>query len=240
MKRGFRYEYYAGIKTDSLEILEYSHGDGTHSYWKCLCLYCGKTFLSQQRRVLTRKGCGCKNVAAFKDITNQVFGNLLVVKYLFTNKFSHRVWECLCECGNTAKVEYRNLSVGRTKSCGCLADETRRLKRKPNSLAAKTTVYGSYKKQAKKKNVPFELPFDIFVEMISKKCSYCGVEPLNNRKDRGGKYFRYNGIDRIIPEKGYVISNVCTCCIICNRSKNSLSKEAFMEWIKRVYSFNFK
>lgn len=53
-----------------------------------------------------------------------VFGRLTVVRKL-EEKASDGcfMWECLCACGNTHKAKTYNLSIGRTRSCGCLARE---------------------------------------------------------------------------------------------------------------------
>lgn len=34
------------------------------------------------------------------------------------------MWNCLCECGNTKRIEASSLKNGTTKSCGCLQKET--------------------------------------------------------------------------------------------------------------------
>ena len=38
-------------------------------------------------------------------------------------------------------------------------------------------------------------------------------------------------------ELGYIKSNCVPCCYICNRAKNILSREDFLNWIKRVYNY---
>ena len=58
----------------------------------------------------------------FKDLTNQKFGKLLVLKFSHKDK-NQTVWECLCECGNITYVKSVNLKNNRTKSCGCLKKE---------------------------------------------------------------------------------------------------------------------
>jgi len=44
-------------------------------------------------------------MALIKDITNQKFGKLLVIKNTLTkNKQGYYLWECLCDCGNSHLV----------------------------------------------------------------------------------------------------------------------------------------
>jgi len=38
-----------------------------------------------------------------------------------------RLWECLCECGETKLISEAHLSTGRIKSCGCLRRERKEL-----------------------------------------------------------------------------------------------------------------
>lgn len=50
-----------------------------------------------------------------KDITNQKFGKLTVLKYL-----GNSMWECKCDCGNITKANSYNIRSGHTNSCGCI------------------------------------------------------------------------------------------------------------------------
>ena len=53
------------------------------------------------------------------QLNKEKFGRLLAIKRI--EKQGHNnIWVCLCECGNTTKVQESNLISGHTKSCGCL------------------------------------------------------------------------------------------------------------------------
>jgi len=54
-----------------------------------------------------------------KDLTGQRFGKIVAVRPTDERKNGHTVWECLCDCGNTAYVTNVKLTTGKTKSCGC-------------------------------------------------------------------------------------------------------------------------
>lgn len=49
------------------------------------------------------------------DLTGKRFGRWSVQSYA-----GGKFWNCLCDCGSTAKVQSNPLRVGSSKSCGCL------------------------------------------------------------------------------------------------------------------------
>ena len=55
------------------------------------------------------------------DLTNQVFGNLKVIKRV-ENINGRPVWSCLCLCGKTVEVKSKNLVTNKSKHCGCLTN----------------------------------------------------------------------------------------------------------------------
>ena len=92
--------------------------------WECKCK-CGKTAFIKTNSLTTGAvtSCGCKSVASrFKatDIKVQKFGMLKAVKMTDERKDTYVVWECICDCGNTALVSFRYLMKGWTYNCGCI------------------------------------------------------------------------------------------------------------------------
>ena len=61
------------------------------------------------------------------DITGNRYGRLTVIREVERMRYasgnSHRVWECLCDCGNIIRCTTDRLRRGNTKSCGCLRKE---------------------------------------------------------------------------------------------------------------------
>ena len=57
------------------------------------------------------------------DLTGQRFGRLVAIKDAGYTKNHSRVWECKCDCGNTAFVKAESLKYGEIKSCGCLRSD---------------------------------------------------------------------------------------------------------------------
>ena len=66
----------------------------------------------------------------------------------------------------------------------------------------------SYKYNAKKQGVPFDLTKEYFDAFTKGDCAYCKRSPTT-----------WFGIDRIVPTIGYVIGNVVSCCYDCNLDK---------------------
>lgn len=60
-----------------------------------------------------------------KDLTGQTFGRLTVIEFAGKDKHGAAKWRCYCACGNSPNqiVLGRALTVGCTKSCGCLVKE---------------------------------------------------------------------------------------------------------------------
>lgn len=58
----------------------------------------------------------------FKDIAGNRYGRLTVVGYDGKRGKGH-FWKCLCACGNFRIVRRGDLTMNRTKSCGCLRKE---------------------------------------------------------------------------------------------------------------------
>lgn len=68
-----------------------------------------------------------------KDRRGQAFGKLTVIEYAGSERqrgaYRTKVlWKCKCSCGNTIVVTANNLISGNTKSCGCIADQSRKTK----------------------------------------------------------------------------------------------------------------
>jgi len=57
------------------------------------------------------------------DLTGQKFGRLVVIKDVGQNSGDRQICECLCICGKQKNIPTYNLTIGKTKSCGCLREE---------------------------------------------------------------------------------------------------------------------
>lgn len=59
-------------------------------------------------------------MGVFKDLTGQRFGKLYVIEYVGI-KNHKAIFKCKCDCGNETIAQGTLLSLGKTRSCGCLA-----------------------------------------------------------------------------------------------------------------------
>jgi len=212
--------------------------DKKRHQWYCKCDCGGETYTKSSNLVLGyRKSCCCSRGLGKKICSGEKFGKLKVLDF---NSHKNK-WRCLCDCGKENYVASNFLKRGRIKSCGCGRIEPKLEKRRPNNESLKLLILRSYKISAKKRNIQFDLLKDFFFNIIQKPCHYCGENPNRTQKRflEYDKNFRYNGIDRIDNNKGYIENNVVPCCFICNSAKSIMRLEQFKEWIKKVYDKQF-
>lgn len=104
-------------------------------------------------------------------------------------------------------------------------------------LKSARRVYYKYQYRAKSRGTAFSIDFGTFRELAEKNCSYCGAEPVEVGSKRHVIPWKYNTIDRIINEKGYVEGNVQPCCKVCNKLKSNLSEHEFITIVSRIVCY---
>jgi len=184
-----------------------------------------------------------------KDLTGKRFGNLLVLREVdpVVAKSGALVhwWECMCDCGKPTTVRRNGLTSGGTKSCGCKQKESVRRMARERRLSPgrsqRNILLKSYKTAAANRELVWALTDEQFDALISGDCHYCDAEPVppRRRKVRTNLYgeFTYNGIDRLDNTLGYVVGNVVSCCIHCNKMKNNRTVQEFLQHIQLVLEF---
>jgi hypothetical protein len=170
------------------------------------------------------------------------YNNLTPIELCYLDSKGRKLYKSKCDCGNEKIIYGHLMKLGIIKSCGCLHKKQMlskfgKSRRKNFGEAALNNLYRDYKKGAKKRNLIFDIPIDIFSSLVKQNCHYCNASPsnttYNNNRYFGG--FLSNGIDRIDSRKGYLINNVVPCCCKCNRSKSDMTLEEFREWVNTVY-----
>ena len=192
------------------------------------------------------------------NLVGKKFNRLLVIEDTGMMRYTHAIYKCLCDCGNTKNVASEHLKSGNVKSCGCLAIENGRKQfinnkyAKGNTWGRKSpgenganTLFRVYKSAAKKRGHSFQLKKQEFLTLTQQNCFYCNKLPSSSitaNKNTGGTLegikhseFIYNGIDRIDNKVGYIIDNCVPCCKNCNRAKASLSYDEFLYMVKLIY-----
>lgn len=166
------------------------------------------------------------------EIVGKKYGRLMAVERNGFNKNKRSVWFCKCDCGNIVSVDISSLRNGSTKSCGCLNKELRSL---PKYEAFFNRVFERMKRGAKDRNYEWRLTKEEVKILTKQNCYYCDVEPKNRSSYLypNGKY-DYNGLDRVDNSKGYTLDNVVPCCKICNRSKDIMTKEDFIDHCRKI------
>jgi hypothetical protein len=90
-------------------------------------------------------------------------------------------------------------------------------------------VYSQLKHQAKKREMPFELTFEYYLENLANKpCKYCHSINTKHWVDR------YKNDHKI----GYTIENSVPCCEHCNKSKMDKDPIAWINHCKEVAKHN--
>lgn len=62
-------------------------------------------------------------MGVIKDLTGQRFGRLVAIRQDGRDKYGRVMWLCQCDCGSAKTIRSRDLTSGRTQSCGCLNKE---------------------------------------------------------------------------------------------------------------------
>lgn len=203
-------------------------------YWKVLC-ECGEEKQASGQSLVTgsAKSCGC--LRRHKIVLGQKFVKWTVIDIVRVG--DRRVYVCQCECGWVTNQQASCLVKGKTTMCKSCSNKNY-LKSAPAARDAdQKLLYGVYKRNAKTRGYDFNLSYNLFLQLITENCNYCGAGPSNVRKSssKNGGTLIYTGIDRVDNCLGYEPENVVPCCSQCNTSKKTLSREEFLSWVEKVY-----
>lgn len=149
-------------------------------------------------------------------------------------------WKCRCDCGVITVKSSHALRNGDTKTCGCGSHP---MKYSDPTMAAFKELLCQYRKNAIKCGRDFDLTEELFRELTSQCCHYCGKEPSQEgffsrtkRKTESTqrKPYVFNGIDRVNNTKGYTEENTVPCCKLCNWMKSNLPKVEFLAHVRQI------
>ena len=181
-----------------------------------------------------------------RDITNQRFGRLTVIRPVGQTVQKCWIWECRCDCGKIKNITSAHIVNGSTKSCGCFKAENLKLREgKLHHCWAgykeiSKTFYMRMVTAAKQRGWEWELTIEYLWELFlnqNRKCAMTGIEmvmPIHLRQLTKRNQITAS-LDRIDPTKGYVIGNVQWVCKRVNYMKHVLTQELFLDWVKKIY-----
>lgn len=87
--------------------------------WICRC-ECGNEKAVSGKILRKGKSKSCGQCTRHIMKPGERFGKLITIEDTGkTDSSRHKLWRCICDCGNEIIVASRNLTTGNTKSCGC-------------------------------------------------------------------------------------------------------------------------
>lgn len=95
--------------------------------------------------------------------------------------------------------------------------------------------YRTIQFNARKRSIPVEMTQFEFIEWYNKQekvCRYCLLKDLSKLVMIGGR--KRFSIDRMDNSKGYLLDNICLCCLVCNQVKSNLFSYSEMVKIGKV------
>ena len=136
---GRKYKYFINLnqKYGRWYVLRKDKYHNNVQYYWCRC-DCGTEKVVSNRGLFTglSKSCGCLRREILKELDlkhliprigppikhviqlNKKYNRWTAIEQI--NKSNPRIYLCECECGNRKNIEAKDLSRGKSKSCGCL------------------------------------------------------------------------------------------------------------------------
>jgi len=151
----------------------------------------------------------------FQDFTGQRFGMVTVLGYVGRLGSKERGWTCQCSCGTYFVARSSNLATGNTRSCGCVAREAVRARRKlvARLPVKKQLAYQSWRGMVRRCYSPKESGYAFYGARGIKVCDRwrfgengkTGYECFI--ADIGSRPSRFYSIDRIDVNGNYEPTN---------------------------------
>lgn len=152
-----------------------------------------------------------------------------------------RMWQCICDCGNSTIVPTEKLNSGHTQSCGCLHKERTSIARRTHGLAG-TNIYTRWSKMVSRCTNSHDAAFRDYGGRGIEVCErwYNFAEFF---EDMGMPPFIGASLERVENDKGYSKDN----CIWAdqkvqanNRRNNVLFHEMHLLDAARLIGINYK
>ncbi len=241
---------YVGMKFNRLTITKFAYykdvSNGKNRpprnvpYFECMC-DCGsvKVVSLFNLRKGAVKSCGClqkeSNDNRVIDISGNVYGMLEVIS---RSSRGGRYWRCLCQCGNYKDILYSSLTLGLTKSCGCL-----------HKKQCKDNIIGYIKKLRREAGLSEDIPISsenklqrvAFIKLAHEiykrdgySCVWCGDVDSKLNAHHLTPWAGSSDLEKFDP------LNVVSLCLECHdtihKGNNFLPPDATMTILLRGYT----
>jgi len=150
-------------------------------------------------------------MSATIDMAGKKCGQLTVISYAGSVS-SRATWNCLCDCGNSKRIDGKSLRSGNTKSCGSCG----------HGLTY-TRVYIIYSMMKQRCNNPKHEAFLKYGGRGIKVCEAWG-DVVQFHKDMGDPPSSEHTLDRIDNNKGYSADN----CRWATKSQQSQNRRTYI------------
>lgn len=177
------------------------------------------------------------------ELKDKKFGRLKVIKLTGSSRSGSKVWECLCDCGNTCLITTRHLNRKKCniRSCGCITKE-RIGENHPDWKGYKqiSSIFWNAhinrnSKLGKRKYIEVSIDkkyaWDLF-EYQNQKCALTGLKITFPSTWKDNTWTA--SLDRIDSSKGYIKDNVQWVHKHINIMKNMYTNDYFKEMCKLV------
>lgn len=203
---------------NKLKILKESKGNNGHVLVTVEC-DCRNTFECRKVHITSGSTKRCHDCR-----TKYKIGQRFNLCTLISKEYRRRVngsnscifYKLKCECGTEIETESQSVLKSKWLACWNCREKISFIRQR----------ISNYKKGAQQRKHNWELTEEQSFALLKDNCHYCGIAPSIEKK--------INGIDRLHNDKGYIATNVVTCCWLCNRAKNDMPLEVFTDWLARL------
>ncbi|KKL91512.1 hypothetical protein LCGC14_1893920 [marine sediment metagenome] len=223
-----------GEQRNNLVLLEKIKED-RYTMFRCQCLDCDNETIIHSNNFGKNFNCGCSKFA----VGTTTEKGLLILEHIYIdNRLTH--FKCRCVCNNEFQIRYS--MVFRQQSCGCFrnrcGEENHRFTGYKQISGAR---WWSYKDNASKRNISFEITIKEAWDIFEKQNGYCALtgEPLtfwksSRNKDKGDASA---SMDRIDNTKGYTKENIWWVHKHVNQIKMAMTTTEFVSWCNKVVKY---
>lgn len=147
----------------------------------------------------------------YKDLSDQRYGRLMVLKFNRKDKRGKTYWHCRCDCGNETIVRSDPLINGSIQSCGCLSLEmfVKRITKHGYCSRVKPNGNSTYVTWKSMKQRCYDANSDNYPYYGGRGIKVCErwLDSFNNFVEDMGERPEGMTIDRVNPNGNYDVFN---------------------------------